>query len=185
MNEATCTCPMCGNRDAVRYLDGDTINVSETIPAEGMGLCLKTANYSLFTTLHLGRCESCGSTCYLVELDAIANPNVNDDWCDKYFWRNEEIFEVAKAAAARPRLTIENVPDEWAVELTDTAAGVLQRHYFGPFVGGEELLGPYGVARCEGGDIWENAAQLLGRIWPLIASEQLVFSPKTRTSYAN
>jgi hypothetical protein len=51
---------------------------------------------------------------------------------------------------------------------TETAAGVLEGHRFGPFAADENLQGPNGVSRCSGGQVSEDAAALVGRAWPLV-----------------
>jgi len=106
----------------------------------------------------------------------IENSDVNEEWCDKCFWRNEVISDPTTHGTATLRRKIQGVPRQWRVERTETPAGLLERHFFGPFAAEENLEGPHGVSRCTGGDVWKNAATLLGRVWPAVSGKKQVFS---------
>jgi hypothetical protein len=168
-------CPGCRREKALSVQDGDTIPMRNQIPGARViarGLALSSGRHCFSADLDLCICGECKAQSYLVKLEVVAAPEVSYEWADKYFCLNERITEASTffTVAARPRTP--GIPEFWLLERTETAAGVLDRHYFGPFVAAENLEGPNGVSCCTGGSVWEEAAALVGRVWPLVTSEK-------------
>jgi hypothetical protein len=171
---AALKCPGCGRKKALSVQDGDTIPMRNLIPETRLiagGLALSNGGHCFYANLDLCVCGKCKAQSYLVNLEVVAAPEVSYEWANKYFWLNEEITEASTffTVVARPRTP--GIPKSWLLERTETAAGVLDRHYFGPFVASENLEGPNGVSCCTGGSVWEEAAALVGRVWSLVTSE--------------
>jgi hypothetical protein len=163
-------CPVCGGLDTLQGLDGDTVQTAGAIPNRKIvanGLAVSSAGHCYHATIVLCVCGTCQARPYYIQLDVVNCPEISYDWADKYFCVNEEITEPVAVFTVTPR-SGPGIPESWLLERIETDVGTLDRHFFGPFVGGEDLAGPNGVASCEGGTQWKDAAGLLARVWPLI-----------------
>jgi len=164
-------CPGCGCPFTVR--GSDTVQTGEAIPESltvAGGLARSKDGLCYYAALDLCSCDKCKAACYLVRLDVVNAPEVSEEWADGYFRRNEEIAEPF----ARFTVTAHTrgLPERWILDRTETAAGLLDEHCFGPFTKGEK--GP-------SGNLWQNAAAaLLGRVWPLVTAEMRVLKPSGR-----
>jgi hypothetical protein len=163
-------CPKC-SRKIDRFLDGDSISVRRVLPEARVvagGMALSDGGHCFSASLNLAVCERCERESYVVQIDEVDRPDISEDWASKYFCLNEPIEEpslhytVSATAAGLPR--------KWLVETLDTEQGFVHRYTFGPFAVRESLQGVNGVSHCMGGKVWEDAAELVGRVWPLITT---------------
>ena len=113
-------------------------------------------------------CKICGATVHAVEVDLIANPDISDDWADKYFNRNETIEEPEKPYTVT-RQKPDAPPLSWMLTRTETPEGWLDRHFLPLLVDGE-AGGQNGLASCSGEAIWGLAAALVDQFWEDMAA---------------
>jgi hypothetical protein len=159
-------CPACGAADqAIMIIDGDSIDMGEAIPRHAC------KGYAFHPVLGLHQCALCGAESFTIELDLIDNADVDGLWINKYFRRNEAFecpeapFTVKLSGFWPPAL-----PSQWKLWRTPTGRGILERHCFGPFVQHGSLRSWNGVSRCARQKVWMEAAEMLGRAWPVLAA---------------
>jgi hypothetical protein len=94
--------------------------------------------YTVHCVLDFRQCKSCGLSSYAVTLALIDNPDVGDEWSNKYFWSDRPKHGRTRVGTMCPGWKIRGFPKQWCVSRTETRAGVLERHFFGPFPGVNE-----------------------------------------------
>ena len=100
-------------------------------------------------------CASCKQTVYTVQVDVIANPEINEEWVNKYFWMNEVIDESEiPYTVTLSQSDPSDLPSRWLLWRTETAAGYLDRHFLNLVP--ETLLG-------------EEAVNLIEATWPVLS----------------
>jgi hypothetical protein len=151
-------------------VDGDSISLWHTLPAarsvaDGAGLV--HSGYCFSDELILFVCNVCRGECYAVKLALIRAAEVSPDWANKYFRNNEAITDPISQFTVKANK--QGLPRGWTLYRTETALGSLDEHFIGPFIPETNLRGLNGVSRCcTGGDEWEKAAAVIGRVWPLL-----------------
>jgi len=164
-------CPECGCGSSLPIEGGDTIPIRGEIPncrVVAGGMALSNGEYCFSACLNLFVCGHCKADSYAVHLDRVRSAEVTEEWANKYFALNEKIDEPSLwyTVTARGR----GIPKRWIMERVIIAPdGDIERLTFGLFALHAPLRGEYGVACCAGGKVWEDAAKLLGRVWPLTA----------------
>ncbi len=166
-------CPGCARENTLEGIDGDTINTRRQIPGAksiANGLALSCNGYSFSSELQLWVCSLCKAPCYMVQFGLIANGAISYEWANKYFCKNEAITEEPNLFTVVLLSHTPKIPKRWLLYRTETPAGTFDEHCFGPFVTTESLQGPNGVANCGGAAAWDDAAALIGRVWPLLTN---------------
>ena len=166
-------CAVCGKEETLSHQDGDTVNPNipgaETVAG---GLALSANGHCYYASLNVYLCKACGGQCYIVDLCTLNAPEISQDWADTYFMMNQKYAETPLSFTVVCPEAVSGIPAGlWGLERMETVAGTFDRHNFGPFATDENLIGPNGVANCMGGAIWQNAAALVERVWPLIIAK--------------
>jgi hypothetical protein len=149
------TCPACGIHGELVNVDGDSVYAGEVEGATRIaeGLAVSKGGYCFHTLYHLWVCQACKRECYTVELDIIARETVSHDWAYKYIWQNIQIDEPEIPFTVTVRKRVRRLPKRWLLLRIETAEGLLERHWFGPFLSG---------------NAGSTAAVLAGRVWPIL-----------------
>jgi len=152
---------------AAQYLasDGDKIQFRAGPPAP-------TTAYTEFDAqLHKGNCPHCGEGYWFITAAFPETPVQNTEppafVCDEGYI---DILDGGDGAFLGDRRV-----DQWTI-MRQRACWQgreirIDVHMIGPFPGGDSLVGPNGVSRCqqsdtEGRDIWAMAAEIVARIAP-------------------
>lgn len=166
-------CAVCGKEETLNHQDGDTVNPNitgaETVAG---GLALSANGHCYYASLNVYLCTACGGQCYIVDLCTLNAPEISEDWADTYFMMNNRYPETPSPfTVICPEAVSGIAAGLWTLDRMETAAGTFDRHNFGPFATKENLIGPNGVANCMGGAIWQKAAALVEKVWPLITAK--------------
>lgn len=169
---AALICPRCRKHNSVRLYDGDSIPMCEVMPDAKViagGRALSKDRHSFSGDLNAGVCGYCGAKCYVVQVDVVDQPNITEDFADRYFCHNGE----AEAPFVSFTVTCQGagLPKRWTMEFTES--GEIVSCCFGPFIPRTSLDGSNGVANCEGGRVWKDAADMIVKAWPLILSDRI------------
>jgi hypothetical protein len=159
-------CPKC-SRKIDQFVDGDSICTNRVVPdahSVAGGRALSSRGYCFSIHLSLTVCRKCRTESYVVQISEVNKPDISTEWANKYFCFNEIIEEPSLYYTVMARVS--GLPKNWLVEMTQTERGPIHRYTLGPFAVRGSQQGPNGVSRCLGGRIWEDAAALVGRIWP-------------------
>jgi hypothetical protein len=180
----TASCRRCGAKDQLRFTDGDTISaIAPDARSAAKGRALSWRGYSYLAVLGRGVCNQCSGESAQITINLIDNPAISSDWADAYFCKNQHTPERPTFLNATCQTAQERGFGSWSISCTQTKAGLYTEHFFGPVIAPEPLEGPYGVARCMGGTIWEEAATLVLSILPIIATT--AFRTKCLTRMSN
>jgi hypothetical protein len=178
---AVLICPHCRRENSLSVYDGDSIPMHEVMPdaeTTAGGLALSKDGHCFYACLNACACQSCGAGCHIVDLHIVkTHSEISRDWAEHYFWLNGPAEEPDFSFTASCRGG--GLPKRCTVEFTETGAGYLEHYCFGPFISPSNLEGSNGVANCEGGRVWKDAASLILRAWPLISRD--VFWPESFT----
>ena len=169
---ASLKCPRCGRKDTLSIYDGDSlpahVSMRDAKTVAG-GLAGSKDGHCFYDCLNACVCRACGTGCHIVDLHIVDNPEVSKDWASVHFWLNGEPDKPYREFTVDCRGG--GLPAHWTVELMKTDAGELAHYSFGPFITRDAVEGPNGVANCGGGKIWEDAAALIARVWPLVVKD--------------
>ena len=158
-------CPHCKARGTLACVDGDTVSANLDGERRIAGrLALSWRGCSYYACLNTFECPGCNGEHARVVLSVIDNAEVSKDWAYAYFWRGERVPEVPVSLT----VACEDVEMSWFASCMATEAGLFTLHHFHPMISREPLSGPYGVARCSGGSIWTEAAELVRKMMPLV-----------------
>lgn len=154
VTESLNNCPICGASGKwAEFVDGDLIPMPWDKMREHHGYLRDGFVFYPFLLSHI--CAFCKQDVFAVQVDVIANPEVNEAWVNKYFWMNEVIEEpeipyTVTLLSSDPS----NLPSGWLLWRTETAAGALDRHFLNLVP--ETLLG-------------KDAVNLIEATWPVLS----------------
>jgi hypothetical protein len=118
--------------------------------------------HTVHCVLDFRRCEACGLSSYAVTLALIANPDIGDKRSAEYFWSDKPKHGRTTVATMKPGWKVRGLPKQWRVSRIETPAGVIERHFFGPFPGVNER-GVWALNGSTRGP-WKHAAWILCRV---------------------
>lgn len=153
-------CPSCQASCKFKETGGDTVPTAKVIPGAqptADGLALAKAGYSFYAMATTLKCGECDGGSYLVEFNLIANPDITREWANTYLWLNDDIEEPEIPFTVILHGDFDGLPHRWRLRRLETREGQLDRHCFGPFP--------------RKGDLWYEAEELLGRIWPILTGD--------------
>jgi hypothetical protein len=160
-------CPACGSSGAwEEFISGDTVAINHDVGTSD--LFSVREGFACDARFHISCCQFCKGKAYTVEVGLIGNPAISEKWADTYFWQNAFYDEAENPFMALVKSGLDDVLSLWKFWRIETAAGVLDRHFIGPFPARESLVGTHGAQSCSGANVWSEATALIDKVWPVL-----------------